>query len=610
MAQDIHYLYVCASGVTALRYSRQGLQVSTAFAPEFESDSNGNGSHVALGQWLTQHQRDIFSVIVDVVEEEFSIEQMPKLGRMDQSAMIKRRIKQKFRDARLNQWSAVGSSGKGFRITKAKNEQIRVLMSAIARDQALAPWFNTLEQAKVAVRSVVSPALLTLRMMRQELKAASGLVVSWSPGGLRQTLVIDGEVRFSRLAGNLKAIDASGLQMECLRTVQYLLMSQQISRDALRGGSLPVWVLEGAIAHLEQLPAQLAVDSTVEMPLQVVAASVLATEHAPSLGALPTWCAIEMLRPVPGAHQRGYADAGLRHDFSVRATKSWLMKSGVAALSGASVCLAASIALQFFWPAESATSRMNKQRVLNDQGALQADLGRYAVAGPAMRRVVEIADALRERHVDPLPLMQISADALEADPTLQMQSMRWRRIETAQVSDWKTLDVMGKSEGGGQGGKTTPPGGLGLGSGPLGGSPGGSPGSTPGGSFGQVPLGSTPVGGALGSTPGQGGSGAGPSPVLVELIGAISGEPAMQRANEQVKGLTARLQQMCECEVHISKLPFDPEPGSGFNKTFTKAEDKEKKGPEFTVRWLLKEPSSPSTVVQTPGSKATADRKG
>ena len=329
MAHTTHFLYLSAAGLVCLSDDGRGLAQGPSFEGNFELDDQGHSIHQALSQWLIEHRRNTFVLIVDVSEEEFAIEQVPTLGRSDQLAVIRRRLSQKFREARLQQWTILKqSTGKFFSRTKDTERQVRVLMSGVARDSVIYAWLHTLEQSKIAVRSVVSPALLAHRLMLKQLKGTSAMIVSWSPTGLRQTVTLKGEVRFTRLAAQLPSVGIAAVQTECLRTIQYLLMSQQVSRDDLRSIGLPIWILEGGIAGLDQAPARLAVDTSVELPLGVIPAIASLTQASAALGSLASWCAVESFPVVPGSQRRGYASQALLRGYRVRLFERWFFQIG------------------------------------------------------------------------------------------------------------------------------------------------------------------------------------------------------------------------------------------------------------------------------------------
>jgi hypothetical protein len=630
MAHTTHFLYLSAAGLVCLNDDGRGLVQGPSFEANFELNDQGHSTHQALSQWLIEYRRDTFVLIVDVSEEEFAIEQVPILGRNDQLAVIRRRLSQKFREARLQQWAVLKqSTGKFFSRKKDSERQVRVLMSAVARDSVIYAWLHTLEHSRVAVRSVVSPALLAHRLMLKQLKSTSAMIVSWSPAGLRQTVIFKGEVRFTRLAAQLPSVGLAAVQTECLRTIQYLLMSQQVSRDDLRSIGLPIWILEGGITGLDHAPERLAVDTSVEVPLGVIPAIASLTQASTALGSLASWCAIESFPLVPGSHRRGYASEALLRGYRVRLVERWFFRSGATALGCALIGLVASLCLKALWPADSQALLLKTQKALATKNQLKAELAQFTVPGSEMQSVVEIANGLRKRHVDAYALMQMLSAAVDAEQNIDLHMLRWRRLEPAQRMQWVSFDFTGKGEQSSDGtpskggsnplpqalssGGTTPLGSAALGSAALGSAALGSAalGSAVlgSGTFGSAPLGATssmPTLGAPGLAGMAGQQGlASLGPVVLELKGSLNGQPLMQEANKQAKQFAQRIRDFCHCEVIVSTLPFDPEASLGFSKSFEARSESDKHLASFTIRALFSETPDISQVVQRPKSAPT-----
>jgi hypothetical protein len=587
MTTSTHYLYLSASGLIVLSDDGQGLRQGASFDASFVADDKGLSTHLALRSWLLECRRDTFVLIVDVSEEEFLIELIPNLGRRDLLTVIKRRISQRFREARLLHWTIPQQIGrKVFAHGKSSNAQVRVQIGGVPRDDLMHAWLSVIEQSKVALRSVVSPALLAHRCLPHHLNEDCAMIVSWSPAGLRQTVIFKGEIRFTRLAAQLPSVDLSAVQTECLRTIQYLLMTQQISRDDLRTNGLPIWILEGGIAGLERTPNHLAVDTSVEVSLGVIPALTLGSQAMAAMGALPSWCATESFPPLPSSQRHGYADERLRRGHLVRSMERWLFRTGAFVSSCAVICLVASLSVKAFWPAESQALLLKAQRTLGAKENLSKELSRFSIAGPEMQSVVEVAQGLRKRHVDAFLLMQSLSIALEEDKGLDLQTLRWRRLEPHQSTQWTTFDLAAKTEQVGdnmlaknESSIVSQP------LAPLSAIPLGS------GSSGPLAFGhASPL-----STPGAAGAVArsnehSPSnlgPVVLEIKGSLTGQPLMQEANLQTKQFAQRIRNQCSCEVVVSNLPFDPEASRSYSKSFEARAEGDNSQPKFTIRALF-----------------------
>jgi hypothetical protein len=585
-----HFLYVYANGLVAVRDQGNGLEVIAQFAAEFTEDGAEQAVHLGFEAWVKDFVRDDFTVLIDVVEEDFHSEEVPTLRAADQREMIKRRVSQRYRDARLHQWSVVSSPRPSLSITsKPARGTTRVLISAVTKDQSVLPWLNSIERSKLAVREVSSPALLSMRLLKHVLNGRNGFVVSLLPGGLRQTLIINGEVQLTRLASDLRAKSVQAVQIEMLRTMQYLLMSQKLSRDRLRDAALPVYLLDAGIADAQTLPSHLAVDSSVDIPIVALSdgreSSVLA------------WCEWSLLSPTAGARRRGYVDQRLSFPFRLRATSRWLGRVGATALGIGLLSLGSAQTLRWVWPVQTSQHQLVSSRSEQQVNHLTQELGRYAVAGPEMRSVVELAASLEARHVDPMQVLQIVADGLAAFPQVDLRQLAWKRLQAESADRWLTIGLDGKDSE-----KT-----LGTPSGPVNGNA-----LNPGSPLNLPPLGvdQTTTGQTAGSSAPARQGVVPEGPVLVDMQVRLPIDLPMQKANDLTEQFSKALSQACGCVAKATKLPFDPSVSSGFSKSFESSSGDSLKEVTASIRLLLSPSASGSIIVQQPAPSGAARPAG
>ena len=173
-----------------------------------------------------------------------------------------------------------------------------------------------------------------------------------------------------------------------------------------------------------------------------------------------------------------------------------------------------------------------------------------------MQKMVELEQQLRDRHVNPLPILQSVANALDNRQEIAPSMLRWQRLDKAQVSEWQTVEILSKREV--KETKTTP---IGL-----------------------------PANQAFSQE----------DAIVAELEGSLKADTTMQQANDGIKTIADELKKYCQCEVYLAKLPFDPSATSGFNKNFLTTAASERELPKFQLRWLIKAtPESKSSTDQT-----------
>lgn len=134
-------------------------------------------------------------VLVDLVEEEFRVETIPRVIGPDRRALIEARRRRLFSD------STYGCSFRLGRETQGSRND-RMLFTALTRPERLTPWLQALARNQVPLAGVHSLPLLKERMLQWvRVETSPALVVTWQrAGGLRQTCFVDGRVRLSRLA--------------------------------------------------------------------------------------------------------------------------------------------------------------------------------------------------------------------------------------------------------------------------------------------------------------------------------------------------------------------------------------------------------------------------
>lgn len=149
---------------------------------------------------LAHQSNDVpWAILVDQSEETFWGGTMPPLKGVAKDAWINRMADQSGTESPYR-WSEV--QGK----SRSQEGQLRVLGYTLGRPEALTPWLDALKSANARIRGVYSPimllpnALKVLKLKLSQDEADISVLVTPHPEGLRQTVMVGGKVRFSRLA--------------------------------------------------------------------------------------------------------------------------------------------------------------------------------------------------------------------------------------------------------------------------------------------------------------------------------------------------------------------------------------------------------------------------
>ncbi|MEO7404728.1 MAG: hypothetical protein ABIU95_13750 [Burkholderiales bacterium] len=221
---DKHLIYLTAWRATAYVW-RSG---SIGLAQHFPNDEDGFGS---FATYLKTVAHGLVYVVADVVEEDFHVDQIPFVRGSDRRQLIGRRLSQRYRDTSLSLAMSLG-------IERAQRRDERILLSSFTNTQLFQPWLNVLRQSDLPLAGVYSMALVApILAQRLGYRKGNALLVSLQPAGLRQTLVRDAQVRFSRL-GPLDPTEvdqptrvAAAFAGETVRIHQYLTAVRVLARD-------------------------------------------------------------------------------------------------------------------------------------------------------------------------------------------------------------------------------------------------------------------------------------------------------------------------------------------------------------------------------------------
>jgi hypothetical protein len=226
-------LYFSAGSVSAFLWKRGELTA------EIRLENNEAGL-AAFSEYASIHRDSLFYLLADVVEEDFFQEVLPKVSGKDRALLLGRKLAQRYRDTTLALTATLGTE------TGARRDE-RILFSSFTNTQQFQPWLATLRSHEARLVGVYSVPFVTPQLVeRTGTKAPRCLVVSQQTGGLRQTFIEGGRMRFSRL-GRIDNADparaAQNFVAESGRIQQYLTNLRLLPRDA---GALDVIVIAPA----------------------------------------------------------------------------------------------------------------------------------------------------------------------------------------------------------------------------------------------------------------------------------------------------------------------------------------------------------------------------
>ena len=170
--------------------------------------------------YLSDFPQTPSAMLIDVIEEEFFLDTIPKLGWRDRGALLQRRCQNKFRRTpyRLSQ-----VQGKHSR----NSDEIDVLHSAISNHELLDPWLQIVLRHRTPLSGVYSVPLLAPDMFHRlgASKREVLCIASHQGDKLRQVFLSGGNLRSARLTQAPSPGDAAYPQFivtEATRSRRYL----------------------------------------------------------------------------------------------------------------------------------------------------------------------------------------------------------------------------------------------------------------------------------------------------------------------------------------------------------------------------------------------------
>ena len=207
-----------------------------------------------FARWVVARPRGArIRILIDVGEEAYETEVLPRVRGADRRALIARRLAQWFPQPL---WARADALPDRPREHGGATE--RVLFSGLTRPERIEPWIDALRSADVRIECIIPASALLAACSG----LADGLLVSFSQAGMRLTLVEEGRARLSRLVEDYPATTAgqnTDWLSEIARTVRYA--------STVVGGTVQPVV--GILAAAAALPSTCTLSSAAEHGLEL-----------------------------------------------------------------------------------------------------------------------------------------------------------------------------------------------------------------------------------------------------------------------------------------------------------------------------------------------------
>jgi hypothetical protein len=403
-------LYLDTDRLTAYCWQAGRLTEEAAF----ESSAQASPRFSA---YLQTHRHSHFSLLANAGEEAYRLETIPFLRGANRQALISRKIAQHFHHSPL-----AASISLGFEKAQRKNEKL--LLSALTQPEHLAPWLQCIKETGSALAGIYSVAQLAGTLLKKlHLPARRSLLLSVHGHSLRETYLVDGETRFSRMAPLLdisSAGIAGSIADEAARLQQYLVSQRLIERNE----ALPVYVLAPAMVTTA---VREACRESNNLRFEILDSQ----RQAPLIGlkSLPGERGIDLLflhllRIAPPRQQLANEDH--RHDYRLSQIRRGLLALGVIALLG-SALFAARRSFETQQLREEHRSLIAREAETQQRyHELAATFPPVGIDSETLRRVTARHDELAAQQQQPDAAYRMVSKALEQSPAIQLESLNWQ----------------------------------------------------------------------------------------------------------------------------------------------------------------------------------------
>jgi hypothetical protein len=403
-------LYITAESITWYRTQRHG----AIRLGRFGCDASG---HAALAQQLADAEAQPLSILVDLIEEEFREETLPHTLGRDRARLHGRHAGKMFRTTPFRYYHCLGRQRSGRR-------DDQVLFSALTNRDNIEPILTLLDQIGVPVKGVHSLPITTGRLLKAlAANRTNNLIVTAQPdGGLRETFMRDGEVRFSRLApinDNTPADYGHILNAEVHKTRRYLHTLRLLPQDQ----GLEVYALcdRARVEALHAMPNDTADINVHAVDLSDLARLLGFRDHPDIQFSDALFCYLLDKHPVKNhyalaQHLRNWRGYQARQALLAA---SWLLAVSAATLSGMNIVDGKRLEVETRQVARI-TDEVNAE-----YHSVRKDLPIEPVAALSMREAIQLADQITANPVDQEQLFKLLGRGFFTKPDLVMDTLTW-----------------------------------------------------------------------------------------------------------------------------------------------------------------------------------------
>ena len=360
----------------------------------------------------------LFYVLADIIEEDFFQENIPYVRGADRRALLARKLAQRYRDASLALPLSLGSE------THAGRREERILYTSFTNTQVFQPWLEAFRSNDACLVGVFSVALVAAQTgKRLGFKGERYLMVSRQQGGLRQSYIENGRIRFSRLGradSSDPRVTAQDCAAESLRIQQYLVNSRILPREA---PALDVLVLAPG-EHKALYDAACVNSARLQFHVDDLAkvSSSLGLKSAP-VETLAEGLFLHVLAAYQPREQ--YADERLRRFYHLWRARVALLATGTSAFALCLLLSGVRLLDMYHVNDQAQNDRMQEARASEEYARLQTRFPKTPISSETLKSVVKNYRALLRQSGSPGRMFAEISEAVTALPQIEIDRIDW-----------------------------------------------------------------------------------------------------------------------------------------------------------------------------------------
>ncbi|NWG39229.1 MAG: monoheme cytochrome SoxX [Hydrogenophilaceae bacterium] len=399
-------VYLGASGAVAMLMGR--------FAPKWKTGFPGTAEGLRqFSDLLDRHRHVPVTLLVDSVDEDYRLENMPHVFGRARQELLSRRLKQVFRNAPYASAILQGRNKDGRR-------DDRYLLVSLTDNDWLQPWIDTLRALEIPFTGMTLLSVAAEHLLaRLKIRDNCVLLVSRQSAGLRLTYLLQGKLRFSRLIRNDNQDHASlNVAEEVSKTQLYLTSQRLLPRE----GKLTVCLIDfaGRLSSAQiTLNADPQFDAMLLQPAELGRRLGIPRKLLDDSPEMLYLAALE--KRFPNLAPQVYSDSYLLHR----------IKWGFLAAGATALVASSAMAGLNWWQASSDADEMQQlERLIRQNEALYQETLRHLpqipLSADSLSGVVAVLRKIEAANTSPQQAYERLSRVIDRHPSIVVDKLAWQ----------------------------------------------------------------------------------------------------------------------------------------------------------------------------------------